>query len=88
VISTEKGEIRCEYVVNAAGYYAQRSRRRFKFGGDVPMMVMSHQYMLFDEVPEVARLDRRSRSQAAADARCRQFLLSPAGKERLQPRPL
>jgi dimethylglycine dehydrogenase len=52
VISTEKGEIRCEYVVNAAGYYAREVGKMF--GRDVPMMVMSHQYMLFDEVPEVA----------------------------------
>jgi dimethylglycine dehydrogenase len=52
---TEKGDIRCEIVVNAAGYYAQRVGEWFKpFGGrTVPMMVMSHQYMLFDEVPAV-----------------------------------
>jgi hypothetical protein len=50
------------------------ARRRMvrPFGGrTVPMMVMSHQYMLFDEVPEVAP-GRRSRSQAAAAARRRQ----------------
>jgi dimethylglycine dehydrogenase len=52
VIITEKGEIRCEYVVNAAGYYAREVGRMF--GREVPMMVMSHQYMLFDTVPEVA----------------------------------
>ncbi|MEM5474085.1 FAD-dependent oxidoreductase [Hoeflea sp. AS60] len=52
VISTAKGEIRCEYVVNATGYYAREVGKMF--GRDVPMMVMSHQYMLFDEVPEVA----------------------------------
>jgi dimethylglycine dehydrogenase len=59
--STEKGDIRCEIVVNAAGYYAQRVGEWFKpFGGrTVPMMVMSHQYMLFDEVPEVAATGRR-----------------------------
>jgi dimethylglycine dehydrogenase len=52
VISTPKGEIRCEFVVNAAGYYAREVGRWF--GREVPMMVMSHQYMLFDTVPEVA----------------------------------
>lgn len=52
VITTPKGEIRCEYVVNAAGYYAREIGKMF--GRDVPMMVMSHQYMLFDEVPELA----------------------------------
>ena len=55
VIETELGEIRCEYVVNAAGYYAQRLGELFRpFGGrTVPMAVMSHQYMLFDEMDEV-----------------------------------
>ncbi len=55
IVQTEKGEIRCEYVVNAAGYYAQRVGEWFKpFGGrTVPMMVMSHQYMLSEEIPEL-----------------------------------
>ena len=29
------------------------------FGRDVPMMVMSHQYMLFDEIPELAAWSQR-----------------------------
>ncbi|AXX99066.1 GcvT family protein [Profundibacter amoris] len=55
VVETEKGEIRCEFVVNAAGYYAQRVGEWFRpYGGRrVPMMVMSHQYMLTDEIPEL-----------------------------------
>ena len=55
IVHTEKGDIRCEIVVNAAGYYAQRVGEWFKpFGGrTVPMMVMSHQYLIFDEVPAV-----------------------------------
>jgi len=52
VIATAQGEIRCEYVVNAAGYRAQEVGRMF--GREVPMMVMSHQYILFDEIPELA----------------------------------
>ena len=53
IVQTEKGDIRCEFVVNAAGYYAQRIGEWFKpYGGrTVPMMVMSHQYMLTDEIP-------------------------------------
>nr|MBX2854852.1 FAD-dependent oxidoreductase [Paracoccaceae bacterium] len=51
VIETEKGDIRCEYVVNAAGYYAREVGKWF--GRDVPMMVMSHQYVLFEDVPEI-----------------------------------
>ncbi|MEQ9261169.1 MAG: FAD-dependent oxidoreductase [Roseovarius sp.] len=55
IVETEKGEIRCEYVVNAAGYYAQRVGEWFKpYGGrTVPMMVMSHQYLLSEEIPEL-----------------------------------
>ncbi|MHA6262989.1 GcvT family protein [Arenibacterium sp. CAU 1754] len=55
IVHTDKGDIRCEYVVNAAGYYAQRVGEWFKpYGGrTVPMMVMSHQYMLTDEIPEL-----------------------------------
>ena len=53
VISTPKGEIRCEIVVNAAGYYAREVGKWF--GRDLPMMVMSHQYMLFDTIPELAQ---------------------------------
>lgn len=55
IVETDQGDIRCEIVVNAAGYYAQRVGEWFKpYGGrTVPMMVMSHQYMVFDEVPEI-----------------------------------
>ena len=55
IVQTEKGDIRCEFVVNAAGYYAQRVGEWFKphGGRTVPMMAMSHQYMLTDEIPEL-----------------------------------
>ena len=56
VVSTPKGEIRCEYVVNAAGYYAREVGRWF--GRDVPMMVMSHQYLLFDTIPDLEHWSR------------------------------
>ena len=54
-VHTEKGDIACDYVVNAAGYYAQRVGEWFKpYGGrTVPMMVMSHQYLLSEEIPEI-----------------------------------
>ncbi|MBJ6372858.1 GcvT family protein [Sedimentitalea arenosa] len=55
IVHIDKGDIRCEYVVNAAGYYAQKVGEWFKphGGRTVPMMVMSHQYMLTDEIPEI-----------------------------------
>lgn len=54
-VHTDKGDIACDYVVNAAGYYAQRIGEWFKpYGGrTVPMMVMEHQYLLTEQIPEV-----------------------------------
>ncbi|GAB4230641.1 MAG: hypothetical protein Tsb0032_37020 [Kiloniellaceae bacterium] len=52
IVATPKGEVRCEIVVNAAGYYAREVGKWF--GRDLPMMVMSHQYLLFEDIPEVA----------------------------------
>ncbi|MFK7751248.1 MAG: FAD-dependent oxidoreductase [Sedimentitalea sp.] len=56
IVHTAKGDIRCEFVANCAGYYAQRVGEMFKpFGGrTVPMVVMSHQYFLTDEIADVA----------------------------------
>ena len=55
IVKTEKGEIRAQYVANCAGYYAQRVGELFKpFGGrTVPMVVMSHQYFLTGQLPEL-----------------------------------
>lgn len=55
IVHTQKGDIRCEFVVNCAGYYAQRVGEWFKpFGGrTVPMIVMSHQYFMTGEIPEL-----------------------------------
>ena len=65
IIKTEKGEIRAEYVVNAAGDYAQTVGELFKpYGGrTVPMMVMSHQYLLTDEIPELKEWAEESGSK-------------------------
>ncbi|WP_150525154.1 GcvT family protein [Roseibium sediminis] len=55
IVHTEQGSIRCEYVVNAAGYYAPRVGEWFiPFGGrPVPAIVMSHQYFLTEPIPEI-----------------------------------
>ncbi|ASM73723.1 MULTISPECIES: GcvT family protein [Roseobacteraceae] len=62
IVHTDKGDIRCEKVVNAAGYYAQRVGEWFKpFGGrTVPMTVMSHQYFLTEEIPALADWTREN----------------------------
>ena len=55
IVHTDKGDIRCEKVVNAAGYYAARVGQWFKpYGGrTVPLTVMSHQYFLTEEIDEI-----------------------------------
>ncbi|MCC5976384.1 MAG: FAD-dependent oxidoreductase [Rubellimicrobium sp.] len=55
IVHTEKGDITCEKVVNAAGYYAQKVGEWFKpYGGrTVPMVAMSHQYLTTEQVPEL-----------------------------------
>jgi dimethylglycine dehydrogenase len=55
IVHTEKGDIRSEKIVNAAGYYAQRVGEWFKpFGGrTVPMATMSHQYFLTEPIAEL-----------------------------------
>lgn len=58
IVETDKGEIRCEYVVNAAGYRAQEVGRMF--GRFVPMVSMSHQYILFDELDELKERSERT----------------------------
>lgn len=60
IVHTDKGDIACEYVVNAAGYYAQRVGEWFipHGGRRVPMMVMSHQYLLSEEIPEIEEWTR------------------------------
>jgi len=51
VITSEKGEIRCDYVVNAAGYRAAEVGRMF--GREMPMVSMSHQYLLTENTQEL-----------------------------------
>jgi len=60
IVHTSKGDIRCEIVVNAAGYHAQRVGEWFvPYGGrTVPMVVMEHQYLLTEEIPELAAWTR------------------------------
>ena len=51
LVETSQGTVRAETVVNAAGYYAREIGAMF--GRDVPMAVMSHQYILFEDIPEI-----------------------------------
>ncbi|WP_299820266.1 FAD-dependent oxidoreductase [uncultured Jannaschia sp.] len=62
IVHTAKGDIRCRYVVNAAGYYAQRVGEWFRphGGRTVPMVVLQHQYLLTEEIGEIAAWTRET----------------------------
>lgn len=49
---TTQGEITCEHVVCATGNYARQTGRMF--GLDVPSIPVEHQYIVYDESPELA----------------------------------
>jgi dimethylglycine dehydrogenase len=50
-VATEDGAIRCEIVVNAAGYRAHEIGRMV--GLDLPIVAMEHQYLVTDAIPEI-----------------------------------
>lgn len=58
VIETEKGTVRCEKVVNAAGYYAPKVWDMFRpysayAQRDLPSAVLAHQYLVTEEIEEL-----------------------------------
>ena len=57
VLSTPQGEIRAEYVVNAAGYRANELGRMF--GRNVPCTSLAHQYLVTEGISELAELDKK-----------------------------
>ncbi len=55
-VVTEQGTIRCEHVVNAAGYHA---RQVGAFTGlDLPILPLQHHYVCTDTVPKFEQMDR------------------------------
>ena len=50
-IRTNKGDIVCEHVVCASGNYARQTGRMF--GINVPAIPVEHQYIVYDESPEL-----------------------------------
>lgn len=53
-VHTEKGEILCEIVVNAAGLWADRVAAMV--GVYLPIIPMEHHHILFQDLPEISRL--------------------------------
>ncbi len=51
-LTTTKGEITCEHVVCATGNYARQTGKMF--GLNVPAIPVEHQYIVYEESPELA----------------------------------
>ena len=55
IVKTEKGNIKCEHVVNAAGLWAKQVGRMA--GIELPVSPLKHHYLITDSIPEVERSD-------------------------------
>ncbi|HCY84309.1 MAG TPA: hypothetical protein DHV36_04155, partial [Desulfobacteraceae bacterium] len=55
VVKTDKGDITCEYVVNAAGLWAKQVGRMA--GIELPVSPLKHHYLVSDSIPELEQLD-------------------------------
>lgn len=55
-VSTERGDYRCEHVVNAGGTYARQIGRWS--GLNLPITCMTHHYLVTETVPEFRDLER------------------------------
>ena len=54
-VVTDKGTIRCEHVVNAAGLWAKQVGRMA--GIELPVSPLKHHYLVSDSIPELEQLD-------------------------------
>ena len=55
-VITDKGEIVCEHVVNAAGLWAREVGRMV--GIELPVLAMEHMYIVTEDIPEVIAFGR------------------------------
>jgi dimethylglycine dehydrogenase len=56
IVVTEQGTIRAEHVVNAGGLWAREIGRMV--GLELPVLAMEHHYILTEDMPEVAEINR------------------------------
>ncbi|MCP8940209.1 FAD-dependent oxidoreductase [Alsobacter sp. SYSU M60028] len=55
-VSTEQGEVHAEHVVNAGGLWAREVGRMA--GLELPILAMEHQYIISEDIPELAGQDK------------------------------
>ena len=54
-VKTDKGDITCEHVVNAAGLWAKQVGRMA--GIELPVSPLKHHYLISDSIPQIEELD-------------------------------
>ncbi|CAN7168898.1 GcvT family protein [Rhizobium sp. LjRoot254] len=65
IVRTTKGDIRTQWVVNAAGLWGREVAAMA--GLELPLIPTEHQYFVTETIPEIAALDRRLPSVADRD---------------------
>ena len=75
IVRTAKGDIRTEWVVNAAGLWGREVAALA--GLTLPLQPTEHQYFVTETIPEIAELDRRLPSVADRDG---EYYLRQEGK--------
>ncbi len=58
LVTTSKGEIRAEHVINAGGLWAREVGRMV--GLELPILAMEHMYLITDDMPEVQAYNREA----------------------------
>ena len=75
IVKTPKGDIRTDWVINAAGLWGREVARLA--GIEVPLQPTEHQYFVTETIPEIAAMDRRLPSVADRDG---EYYLRQEGK--------
>ena len=58
IVHTANGNVKAEHVVNAAGLWARELGRMV--GLELPVLAMEHMYLLTDDMPEVAEINKKT----------------------------
>ena len=58
IVSTNKGDVACEHVVNAGGLWAREVGRMV--GLELPILAMEHMYLLTEDMPEVTEINQKT----------------------------
>ena len=65
IVRTDKGDIRTQWVINAAGLWGREVAALA--GIELPLLPTEHQYFVTETIPEIAAMDRRLPSVADRD---------------------